>query len=356
MRLGVEAAVVDGELVPGDVEIEDGVVAGVGLGPPGRGIALPGLVDLQVNGYGGVDLLSEPDRAPEIAAALAQEGVTAWQPTLITCPLEQACDAVSALDGAPGSVGTHLEGPFLSPSRAGVHPVELLLEPDPDVLRLLLDSGSVTTVTLAPELPGALDLVDELVARRVVVSLGHTDADADEARAAFDRGASTVTHLFNAMRGFGHRDPGVVGAALVRPDVTVQVIADGVHVADEALLVAWRAAGQRLAIVSDAIAAAGLGDGAYRVGGVEVRLEQGVARSSSGTLAGSTSSVLDGLRNLVRLGVPFVDAVGAATAVPARTLGRDDLGRLGPGAPADVLVLDDRLEVARVLRRGDPVG
>ena len=356
MRLGVEAAVVDGELVPGDVEIEDGVVAGVGLGPGGRGIALPGLVDLQVNGYDGVDLLSEPDRAVEIAAALAREGVTAWQPTLITCPVEQACDAIRALGAAPGSVGVHLEGPFLSPLKAGAHPVELLLEPDPGALRVLLEAGPVTTVTLAPELPGALELVDELVVRGVVVSLGHTNASAAEASAAFDRGASTVTHLFNAMRGFEHRDPGVVGAALARPGVTVQVIADGVHVAGEALLVAWRTAGERLAIVSDAVAAAGLEDGTYRLGGVEVHVVGGVARSAAGMLAGSTAPLLDGLRTLLRMGVPLVEAAGAATIVPARIVGRDDLGRLEPGSPADILVLDDRLEVTRVLRRGDPVG
>jgi N-acetylglucosamine-6-phosphate deacetylase len=353
VRLGVEAAVVGGELVPGDVEVEGGLVAGVGLGGPGRGIALPGLVDLQVNGYAGVDLLSEPERAGEVAAALARDGVTSWQPTLVTAPLEQTCEAARIVASAPGSVGVHLEGPFLSPSKAGVHPVELLREPDLDVLRPLLDMGSVATVTLAPELPGALGLVEELVASGVVVSLGHTDATADVAKAAFERGASTVTHLYNAMRGFGHRDPGVVGAALARPDVAVQLIADGVHVAGEAVLVAWRAARGRLAIVSDAIAAAGLGDGTYRLSGVEVHVAGGVARDAGGALAGSTSSLLAGLRNLVRLGVPLVDAAGAASLVPARILGREDLGRLRPDGPADLVVLDDRLDVVRVLSRGE---
>lgn len=355
MRLGVEAAVVDGELVPGDVEVEDGFVVGVGLGGPGRGIALPGLVDLQVNGYSGVDLLSEPERAGEVAAALALEGVTSWQPTLITSPVEEMCEAARIVAGVPGSVGVHLEGPFLSPSKAGVHPVELLREPDLDLLRVLLDTGSVTTVTLAPELPGALGVVEELVANGVVASLGHTDATAEEAHAAFERGASTATHLYNAMRGFGHRDPGVVGAALARPDVAVQLIADGIHVADEAVLVAWRAARGRLAIVSDAVAAAGLGDGTFRLGGVEVNVAGAVARDAAGALAGSTSSLLVGLRNLVRLGVPLVEAAGAATLMPARILGREDLGRLRAGRPADIVVVDDRLEVVRVLRRGEPV-
>jgi N-acetylglucosamine-6-phosphate deacetylase len=351
----VEAAVVDGELVPGDVEVEDGVVAAVGIGAGRHGIAVPGLVDLQVNGFAGVDLLSEPERAGEVSATLAREGVTSWQPTLVTCPLELADHAVPLLAAAPGSVGVHLEGPFLSPARAGAHPRELLREPDLEVLRELLDSGPVTTVTLAPELPGALELVDELVARGVVVSLGHTDATAEEASAAFERGASTVTHLFNAMRPLHHRDPGAAGAALARPDVTVQLIVDGVHVADEAVLVAWAAARGRLAIVSDSIAAAGMGDGTYRLGEVDVQVEGGVCRTEGGALAGSASSLLAGLRNLVQLGIPLVEAVGAATTVPAQILGRADLGRLAPGSPADVVVLDDRLDVVRVLWRGEPI-
>lgn len=353
MRLGVEAAIVGGEVVRGDVAVSDGVVSDVGLaGKGGVGIAIPGLVDLQVNGYAGVDLLGDPDRAEDVAEALARDGTTAWQPTLITSPVDRMREVCRALRDVPGSVGVHLEGPFLSPEKPGTHPTPYLREPDLDVLRLLLDAGPVTTVTLAPELPGALELVDELVARGVVASLGHTNATAAEAAAAFDRGASTVTHLFNAMRSFHHREPGVIGAALARPEVVVQLIADGVHVADEAVLLAWRAASGRLALVSDAVAAAGLGDGVYRLGEVEVHVENGVCARADGTLAGSASSALDGVRTLVRLGVALPDAVQAATAVPARILGRDDLGRLEPGRPAGIVVLDDRLEVARVVREG----
>jgi N-acetylglucosamine-6-phosphate deacetylase len=351
MRVGVAAAIVDGTRVEGDVEVEDGRVAAVGLAGGGAGIAAPGFVDLQVNGFAGVDLLTEPERAGEIATALARTGVTAWQPTLITDAPERTLAALRAI-AAPGAVGVHLEGPFLSPARSGAHPREHLRAPDLALLRAFLDAGEVTTVTLAPELEGALGLVAELVARDVVVSLGHSNATAEEAHTAFDRGARTVTHLFNAMRPFGHRDPGVAGAALARDDVPVQLIADGVHLAADTTLVAWRAARGRLAIVSDAISAAGLGDGTYMLGEVEVRVDGGVSRRADGTLAGGVATVADGVRTLCALGVPLVEAVDAATRVPARILRRDDLGTLAPGARADLVVLDDGLEVARVLVGG----
>ena len=352
MRLGVEAAIVGGTRVAGDVEVEDGLVREVGLGGTGSGIAVPGLVDLQVNGYAGIDLLTDPHGAEQVAEALARDGTTAWQPTLVTSPVEQLRDLTRALADAPRSVGVHLEGPFLSPQYAGAHAVEHLLPPDVGVLRGLLDAGPVKTVTLAPELPGALALVDVLVARGVVASVGHTNATAAEAMAAVARGASTVTHLFNAMRDFHHRSPGVVGVALARAEMAIQLIADGVHVADEAILLVWRAAGPRLAVVSDAIAAAGLGDGDYRLGGVEVHVERGICSRADGTLAGGACSLLDGVRTLVRLGLSLEDAVGSATMAPARILGRKDLGRLEPGLPADVLVLDDRLDVKDVLVGG----
>jgi N-acetylglucosamine-6-phosphate deacetylase len=354
VRLGVAAAIVDGSRVEGDVEVADGRVAAVGLAGGGSGLAVPGLVDLQVNGYGGVDLLEEPERAPDLAAALARAGVTAWQPTLITDAPERTLAALRTIE-APGVVGVHLEGPFLSPARSGAHPREHLRPPDLALLRRFLDAGTVTTVTLAPELDGALELVDELAGRSVCVSLGHSDATAEQAHAGFDRGARTITHLFNAMRPFGHRDPGIGGAALAREGVPVQLIADGIHLADDTVLVAWRAARGRLAIVSDAISAAGLGDGAYRLGEVDVVVENGVSRRADGTLAGAVASLLDGVRNLVALGVPLAEAVDAATRVPARILGRADLGTIAPGSRADLAVLDDGLAVARVLVAGEEV-
>ena len=349
VRLGVEAAIVRGELVPGDVELRDGQVEAVGLAGDGSGIAAPGFVDLQVNGYGGVDLLTEPERWREVDMMLTELGVTTWQPTLISAPPDRTVEALRAI-GLP----VHLEGPFLA--LPGAHQSEFLRSPDAELLRTLLDAGTVSTMTVAPELPGAHELIEELDARGVAVSLGHSAADARTANDAFDRGARTVTHVFNVMRPFHHRDPGLAGAALARDDVTVQMICDGVHLADETVRLAWRAARGRLAVVSDSIAAAGLGDGRFRLGEVEIEVEGGVSRTPDGELAGSTGTVPDAVRRLVALGVPLVEAIDAGSRVPARILGRRDLGSLAPGTRADVVVLDDDVRVTRVVRNGRAVG
>jgi N-acetylglucosamine-6-phosphate deacetylase len=349
VRLGVEAAVVGAELVTGDVEIRDGVIDGVGLDGGGAGVAAPGFVDLQVNGYGGIDLLGEPERWPEVDAMLAELGVTTWQPTLISAEPDETLRALRAID-----LDVHLEGPFLA--LPGAHPRDCLRQPDLELLDAFASAGRVRTMTLAPELAGAGELLDELGRRGIVASLGHSAADARTSHAAFDRGARTVTHVFNVMRPFTHRDPGLAGAALAREDVRVQLICDGVHVADETVLFAWRAARGRLAVVSDLIAAGGLGDGSFRLGGTHVEVEDGVSRAPDGSLAGGTSTVPEAVRRLVRLGVPLADAVEAGTRVPARILGRGDVGVLEPGARADVVVLDEEVRVTRVLRAGIAVG
>jgi N-acetylglucosamine-6-phosphate deacetylase len=358
MRLGVEAAIVEGVLLRGDVEVADGRIASVGLASSnGTGIAIPGFVDLQVNGFGGVDFAAADAAGYKTAGdALLDTGVTAYQPTLITAPED---DLVAALHEVPRGVpagpqilGVHLEGPFLSPHRLGAHPAAARRDPDRSLLERLLDAGPVGYVTLAPELPGALELVDLLHERGVVVSCGHSDATAAQAAAAFDRGVGTVTHLFNAMRPLGHRDPGIAGAALVRDDVIVQVILDGHHLADETAQVVWRTAAGRVALVTDAIAATGTTDGSCRLGGVEVEVRDGVARRADGVIAGSVVTMIEAVRNLHALGVPLVDAVAAATSVPARAVRRPELGILCEGGTADVVVLDDRLEIRTVLRAG----
>jgi N-acetylglucosamine-6-phosphate deacetylase len=358
MRLHVEAALVDGRLVPGDVEIAGGLVAAVGLGGGGRGIATPGFVDLQVNGFAGVDFMhTDRDGYARAGGALLATGTTAFQPTFITAP---EADLVAALGELPGGrpgngpcvIGAHLEGPFVSPRRLGVHPPEWQRAPDAALLGRLLDAGGVSQMTLAPELPGAFELIDLLLERGVVVSAGHTDASAAEAHLAFDRGVRTVTHLFNAMRPPVPRDPGIGLAALARSDVTVQLIADGHHVAADTLLVAWRAARGRLALVTDAVAAAAMGDGEFTLAGRRLVSSEGVVRGPEGQLAGSVLTLLDAVRNLHALGVPLEEALTAASAVPARIAGRPDLGRLAPDAPADVVVLDDNLEIVRVLVQG----
>ncbi|GGI08420.1 N-acetylglucosamine-6-phosphate deacetylase [Egicoccus halophilus] len=364
MRLGVDAVVDGGVRRPGDVEVVDDRVVAVGLSPAGTGlIAARGYVDLQVNGFAGVDLLAADEDAVRAAArAQAATGVQAWQPTLITADETdtrralRTLTAVAAEGGTAGRgggiLGVHLEGPFLSSEKLGTHPAEHRRDPDPARLDRLLAAGPVTYVTLAPELPGALDLVRMLVARGIVVSLGHSAADAAAAHAGFDAGARTVTHLFNAMTPFTPRRPGLAGAALSRDDVVVQVIVDGHHLAPETVRLAFLAARGRVALVTDAIAAAGRGDGTYRLGDVEVTVADDAVRRADGTLAGSALTMPEAVANTVALGVPLPEAVAAATVVPATLVGRPELAALRPGAPADLVVLDDAGRLHRTLAAG----
>jgi N-acetylglucosamine-6-phosphate deacetylase len=361
MRLGVAAALVGGELLGGDVEVVDGRVAAVGLGASqGNAIVAPGFVDLQVNGYAGVDFSAPGDDGYRVAgAALLDAGVTAFQPTIVTADLDSMIDSLSrvpTVDPGPRLIGAHLEGPFLSPARPGAHDRDALLTPDLAVLERLLAAGPVSQVTLAPELPGALELIDALRECGVTVSLGHSDADAETARLGFDRGAVAATHLFNAMRDFESREPGIAFAALARDDVFITLIVDGHHLADDTVRVAWRAAGERLVLISDAVAAAAAPDGDHTLGGsVQVRSEGGVVRNRDGSLAGSTLSMPTAVRNLHALGVPLAAALTAASEAPARMAGRADLGRIEPGARADLVVLDESLQIERVLLGGEEV-
>jgi N-acetylglucosamine-6-phosphate deacetylase len=357
MRLGVEAALVDGTFVAGDVEVEEGRIVRCGLGgPSGRGLAVPGFVDLQVNGFGGVDFL-DADAAGyrQAGDALLETGVTAYLPTLITSPeakLLAALAEVPADSESPRILGVHLEGPFLSAVRLGTHDASARRDPDLELLDRLLEGGPVRLMTLAPELPGAFPLIEHLLGRGIIVSLGHSDATADQANAAFDLGVRTVTHLFNAMRPMLHRDPGIAGAALARDDVIVQMILDGVHLASETVKVAWRAAPGRVGLVTDSITAAGASDGAYSFASLDVQVHDGAVRGPDGVLAGSVLTMIEAVRNLHGLGVPLSEAVEAATTVPARVLGLTELGRLDVGLPADIVILDDNVEIDRVLVGG----
>jgi N-acetylglucosamine-6-phosphate deacetylase len=357
MKLGVEAAVVDGLLVQGDVELSDGRITRVGIASRnGRGIASPGFVDLQVNGFGGIDFLdSDAAGYRRAGEALLETGVTAYLPTFITTPEEQLLNAIDEvpLNGeGPRILGIHLEGPFLAAGRLGTHPPLARRDPDPSLLERLLGSGRIRLMTLAPELEGADELIDLLLRRGVTVSCGHTDATADEANTAFDRGVRTVTHLFNAMRPLRHRDPGIAGAALARDDVVVQVILDGVHLAAETARLVWRAAAGRVALVTDAVSGAGVQDGSYSLGGFEVKIRDGVVRGPDGQLAGSVLTMIEAVRNLHALDVPLPQALEAASTVPASVLGLPDVGRLEPGASADIVVVDDNLRIERVLVGG----
>lgn len=359
MRLGVEACLVEGVLVRGDVEVDDGRLTATGLSAPnGRGIAVPGFVDLQVNGFGGVDFLdADAEGYRRAGAALLETGVTAYLPTLITSPEESVIAAMHEVPRErerPRILGMHLEGPFLSPSRLGTHAAEARRDPDVALLDRLLDAGPVRLMTLAPELPGAGKVIDRLLARGIAVSLGHSDATAEQANAAFDRGVHSVTHLFNAMRPFRHRDPGIVGAALARDDVIVCVILDGIHLAPETASVIWRAARERVALVTDAITAAGRADGSYSsFGTLDVQVHDGAVRGPDGVLAGSVLTMIEAVRALHALGASFEEAVRAATETPASVIGASSVGRLSIGSNADLVVLDDRLEILRVVVAGE---
>jgi N-acetylglucosamine-6-phosphate deacetylase len=361
VRLGVGAALVGGKLVEGDVTIGDGLVAEVGVSPPGRGgTAVPGFVDAHINGVAGVDFLSSDVAGyREAAAALARTGVVAFQPTFVSSPIDAYADplgaaAEAAADpaGLPLVTGVHLEGPFLSPLWAGAHDQAHLRAPDPELAERLVNAGPVRTMTLAPELPGGLELTGRLAAAGVVVSCGHSDADAPTAHAAFDRGARSITHVHNAHRRWKPRDPGLAGAALVREDVTVQAIVDRVHLADESAYAVFLTAGRRFCLVTDAIEAAMADPGEYELGGRPVQVRDGAVRLPDGTLAGSVLTMDEAVRNLVASGASLADAVRAASTAPARLLGRSDLGELRPGAPAHLTVLDDELRPVRTLVAG----
>jgi N-acetylglucosamine-6-phosphate deacetylase len=345
--------------VDGDRITALGAGSGSGSGEPTCWI-VPGLVDIHVHGGGGGSFTSgDPAGARRAAAHHLHHGTTTLVASLVTAPVDELLRATRTLadladDGTVA--GIHLEGPFLAAARCGAHDPALLRTPDPDLLGRLLDAGRghVRQVTLAPELPGALDLVARLGARGVVAALGHTDASYAETVAGFARGARLATHLFNAMRPLHHRDPGPVAAVLATPGVTAEVIADGVHLDDATVAMLFATIGaDRIALVTDAMAAAGSPDGDHVLGGVRVTVRGGVARTGTGALAGGTATLSQVLRRAVAAGIPAADAVRAATLTPARALGLDtEVGALAVGKRADLCVLDDSLRVTAVMRRG----
>jgi len=368
-RLGVAAALVDGALVAGDLAVDEGVIVAVGLSGSGSGIAAPGFVDLQVNGYAGVDVAhASVDDLESMGAALARDGVLAYQPTLISGDPELTAAAVARVTDVARRrelsgpnlgafvVGAHLEGPFLSSSRAGTHPVERLRPPDLELARRLLSAGHVTMVTLAPELPGAIELISWLSGRGVVVSLGHSTASAAQAAAAVDAGASVVTHLYNGMAPISARAPGLAGLALTDTRVRLQLISDGGHVADELIRLAFIVAPGRCSLVSDATSLSGGAEGERVLGDVPITVVQGVARRADGTIAGGASTLLEALQRLASLSLGLAPALAAVTELPARVLGRRDIGHLRPGGAANLVVLDDNLALRHVVINGVPTG
>jgi N-acetylglucosamine-6-phosphate deacetylase len=358
---GAGAVVVDGGVIietldgrpataPGHVELDSGILS-------------PGLIDVQINGCLGVDFsdASEHDWVT-ISRALPAMGVTSFQPTYITAPIPalvaglQSFAAVRPVLGTAGgarALGVHLEGPFLSPARRGVHDATFMVDPTPANIDALLGdpltTAHISMVTLAPELPWALEAIRLLCAAGIVVSVGHSDAVGSQVHDAVVAGATMVTHIFNAQRGFGHREPGVAGQALAEPSMTIGLIADFEHVSPTACEVVLNAAGGRVAIVSDAVATAGMPPGTFQFG--RQRITQGadapLPRNEAGTIAGSVTFLDGAVRNLVGIGRGIAEVLNAATRVPADALRRPDIGRLAPGARADVVWWSDTLHPLR---------
>lgn len=291
-----------------------------------------GLVDLQVNGAAGHDLTSDPDRMWDVAAALPAYGVAAFLPTVITSDPRVAVRALEVLAGGPPSgwsgatpLGVHLEGPMLAPSRKGAHPEEWLRAPSAELVDGWSRDAGVAMVTLAPELPGALDVVELLVGRGVVVSVGHTAASSAEVAAAVEAGATCATHLGNAMPPMSARDPGAVGTVLASDRLVAGLIVDGHHLDPAFVRVAWRALGpDRFLSVSDTTAALGMPDGPARLGHRDVVVSAGTVRLPDGTLAGSAASLRDCVVRLAeQTGCSMAEAVATATTTPLRVLGLD---------------------------------
>ena len=322
----------------------------------------PGLIDLQINGAFGYDFTADPTTIWPVAAKLPRYGVTAFLPTIISSPLKTVAAAQEILTQAPVTSGTgavplglHVEGPFLNPKRKGAHNPEHLLTPDLGAVADWSPERGVRLVTLAPELPGALDLVAVLTERGVAVSAGHSNATYAEAQAGFDGGICYGTHLFNAMPAVHHREPGLTGALLTDPRLTVGVIADGVHAHPAMVRLAWQTLGNtRLNLVTDAMAALGMPPGQHLLGDYDVIVDETSARLADGTLAGSILSLDAALRNLVAFAeCSLAEALPTVTTTPARLLGLSgQRGQLAPGFLADLVLLSPELDVVMTIVEG----
>jgi N-acetylglucosamine-6-phosphate deacetylase len=383
----------EGVLSPGWIRLAGNLIAAVGSGElpadlwPGPSITdingdwvLPGFVDIHVHGGGGTSFTEGTSAdARNVAEFHRRHGSTTLLASLVTAPLAelQARAALLAALADEGIIaGLHLEGPFLSPARRGAQDPGHMLAPDVSVFERLRTAarGQLRVLTVAPELPGAIRMVQAAVRAGVTVAIGHTDATAEETSAAIDAGATHATHLFNGMRPLHHREPGAAGALLDRGEVTCEVIADGVHLHDITIRLAARAAGPgRLVLITDAMAAAGMPDGSYRLGSMRVDVARGVARLAgqpglagvpaqagyagdpvpAGPIAGSTATMASVVRRALAAGLPVTEVAAAASTTPARLLGIGDrTGALRPGLAADLVVCDDDFRLRAVMRRG----
>lgn len=349
----------------------DGWVAAVAGAPDAivtdadGGWLTPGFIDIHGHGGGGAAF---DDGADAIRTGLdlhQRHGTTRFVVSLVTATVPELAERVGIIAALaaedPRVLGSHLEGPFLDVGHKGAHDPALLRSATAADIELLLEAarGTLRQITIAPELPGGMEAVRAFSGAGVAVAVGHTGADYEQTRAAFDAGATILTHAFNGMDGLHHRAPGPVAAATRTPGVTVEVINDGIHVHPEVVRMAFAAAPGRVALITDAMAAAGEADGDYLLGALHVEVRDGVARlAGGGSIAGSTLTQDEALRRAVQeVGVSVEEAVLALTETPAAAIGRGaDLGRLAPGYAADAVLLDDDFRVLQVWSAGAPVG
>ncbi|MBM3802936.1 MAG: N-acetylglucosamine-6-phosphate deacetylase [Acidimicrobiia bacterium] len=326
---------------------------------------VPGFIDVHIHGACGHDVMEATREAMTVVSRhLARHGTTSYLATTVTAPPIETIQAVESLGqlitedtGGARILGLHLEGPFISQEKRGVHPPEHIRLPSTGIFDELvkMSGGQVRLITVAPELPGGLEFIEHIRSRGVLVSVGHSNATYEVARQAIRAGASNATHTFNAMRDFSHRETGVIGAVLTDSTVWAELIADGVHVDPVAIQMLLRCKGpRRILLVTDAISAAGMPDGDYRVGTLSVKVSQGVCRASNGALAGSTLSLDRALRNMIDYtGIPLEEAVYMTSRNPAESIGvAESKGSIRPGCDADLVLLDNGLLVQATFCEG----
>lgn len=350
----------------GSVRIENGKIIDVYEGVPsqtegtsvenGEGhLLIPGMIDVHIHGANGYDMMDGTTRSiEEVSKTCAMTGCTSFLATSVSSTLQdllQMIGNVKRVTGRePGAkiVGIHTEGPYLNVKRKGMQNEAYIRHPDSEEMDQIIEAAGeqLKMVTIAPELPGGMALVSTLREHGVIVAIAHSDATYEEAIEAFERGASHITHCFNGMRPIHHRDPGLIVAAFEQPQVSLQSIVDNVHLHPAIVRLMHQIKGpDKIVLITDALQAMGMGDGEYHFGGHQVSVVEGVARLKDGTLASSTVTMNEALKNTVELGISLQDAVTMASRTPADLLGLSRKGRIAPGADADLVLLDEQFQV-----------